>query len=347
MWLSKLATSPVLDVEHITSFDAFRSSKILGSGTSVPLNPRDFSIARASLAIPAGRIVLQRSFARHLEADMETPGAALVIPISPGMQADINARTLDNSTLALFRSNAPSRVVEPHANSYVLLGLHSAMRTRGWMDFERGVGFIRAAAPQMERLQRILLSMIRYASDCSDAKEFASLAKSMQETLLAALDGVLVQEESVRPRPRSFDQHCRLIARLDELIRENTAAPLYSDELARAVGTSVRTLQTATQAVHGMSLHQHLRLRRLWSTRCQLTIGLPGLTVQAVARANGFWHMGEFSRLYKATYGELPTETTARAARPIAGGSLPEDVFAVPSGLAAPVVPAWALPQHP
>jgi len=347
MWLPRLAPSPVLDVERITRFDAFRSSRILGSGTSVPLYPKDFSVARASLVIPAGRIVLQRSFARHLEADMEAPGAALIVPLLPTMHADINARPLDHSTLALFRDNVACRVIEPHANSYVLLGLHSAMRSRGWMDFERGVGFIRATAPRMERLQRILLSMIRYASECGDAKEFASLAKSMQETLLAALDGVLVEEEAIRPRPRSFDHHRKLIARLDELIRDNPAAPLYSDELARSVGASVRTLQTATQAVHGMSLHQHLRLRRLWSTRCQLTTGLPGLTVQSVARANGFWHMGEFSRLYKATYGELPTQTTARAARPTAGHSLPEDVFAVPFVPAAPFVSAWALRQSP
>jgi AraC-like DNA-binding protein len=347
MWLPRLAPSPVLDVERITSFDAFRSSRILGSGISVPLYPKDFSMARASLAIPAGRIVLQRSFARHLKADMEAPGAALIIPISPTMHADINAQALDNARLALFRDHVACRVIEPHANSYVLLGLHSAMRTRGWMDFERGVELIRAAAPRMERLQHILLSMIRHASDCSDAKAFAALANPMQETLLAALDGILVEEEAIRPRPRSFDHHRKLIARLDELIRANTAAPLYSDELARGIGASVRTLQTATQAVHGMSLHQHLRLRRLWSTRCQLTTGLPGLTVQAVARANGFWHMGEFSKLYKATYGELPTQTTARAARPIADGSLPEDAFALPSVPAVPFVSAWALPQSP
>lgn len=346
MWLPRLAPSPVLHVERITSFDAFRSSRILGSGKSVPLS-KDFSAARASLAIPAGRIVLQRSFARQLEAEIGASGAALIIPISPTMHADINAQVLDSSTLALFRGNAPCRVIEPHANSYVLLGLHSAMQSRGWTDLQRGAGLIRAAAPHMERLQRTLLVMIRHASECSDARAFAALATSMQETLLAALDRILVQEDAIRPRPRSFDHHRRLIARLDELIRQCPAAPLYSDELACGVGASVRTLQTATQAVHGMSLHQYLRLKRLWSTRCQLTGGLPGLTVQAVARANGFWHMGEFSRLYRATYGEVPTQTTARAARPSAGDSLADDVFAVPFVPSAPFVSASAMPQSP
>jgi len=346
MWLPRLAPSPVLDVGRITSFEEYRSSGILGAGTNVPLHPRDFSVARASLAIPAGRIVLQRSFARRLEGEMETPGAALVILISPTMQADINARALDHATLALFRDRVPCRVIEPHANTYVLLGLHSTMQTRGWMDFESGFDLIRTTGVRIERLQHILLYMIRYAADCTDAKEFAALARSMQETLLAALDGILVQAEATRPRPRSFDHHRKLVARLDELIREFPAVPLYSDELARSVGASVRTLQTATRVVHGMSLHQYLRLRRLWSTRCQLTTGLPGLTVQAVARANGFWHMGEFSRLYKATFGEVPTQTTARAARPNTGNSLPEDAFAVPSVPSTPFVSAWPMLQQ-
>jgi hypothetical protein len=173
------------------------------------------------------------------------------------MQADINARGLDNSTLALFRDNVACRVIEPRANTYVLLGLHATMQTRGWMDFERGFELIRSTAARMERLQHILLYMIRCAADCTDAREFAALAKPMEETMMAALDSILVENEATRPRPRSFDHHRKLVARLDELIHESPAVPLYSDELARGVGASVRTLQTATQAVHGMSLHQY------------------------------------------------------------------------------------------
>jgi AraC family ethanolamine operon transcriptional activator len=54
-------------------------------------------------------------------------------------------------------------------------------------------------------------------------------------------------------------------------------------------------------------------LKRLWSTRVQLMAGSSGLTVKAAALANGFWHMGEFSNVYKATFGEMPSETLARS----------------------------------
>ena len=63
------------------------------------------------------------------------------------------------------------------------------------------------------------------------------------------------------------------------------------------------------------SLHFYLRLKRLWSARCSLALGLPGLSIKRAAVANGFWHMGEFSRLYKAVFGELPSQTLMRSRR--------------------------------
>jgi AraC-like DNA-binding protein len=114
-------------------------------------------------------------------------------------------------------------------------------------------------------------------------------------------------------RPRSFDQHRKIIARLDEHLREHPMAALYSEELAQRLGTSVRTLQTAMQAIHGMKLHHYIRLRRLWLVRRQLVRALPGTNVRVAAQSNGFWHMGEFSQFYKAAFGELASETFARA----------------------------------
>jgi transcriptional regulator GlxA family with amidase domain len=91
---------------------------------------------------------------------------------------------------------------------------------------------------------------------------------------------------------------------------------LYSDDLASALGVSVRTLQTAAHAVHGVSLHHYLRLKRLWSARIQLMVGGGGMSVKAAALGNGFWHLGEFSRGYRLAFGETPSETLARSRRP-------------------------------
>lgn len=93
-------------------------------------------------------------------------------------------------------------------------------------------------------------------------------------------------------------------------------AAIYSQDLARRLGTSVRTLQTAMQTVHGMKLHHYIRLRRLWLVPRQLIKALPGTNVRVAAQSNGFWHMGEFSQLYRAAFGELASDTFSRAPGP-------------------------------
>ncbi|WP_349643093.1 helix-turn-helix domain-containing protein [Bradyrhizobium japonicum] len=77
----------------------------------------------------------------------------------------------------------------------------------------------------------------------------------------------------------------------------------------------MRTLETATRAVHGVSQHHCLRLKRLWSTRIQLMTASAGVSVKAAALGNGFWQMGDFARGYKMTFGEAPSETPARGRR--------------------------------
>jgi AraC family ethanolamine operon transcriptional activator len=34
--------------------------------------------------------------------------------------------------------------------------------------------------------------------------------------------------------------------------------------------------------------------------------------VKSVALSHGFWHLGQFARDYRETFGETPTETLAR-----------------------------------
>jgi AraC family transcriptional regulator, ethanolamine operon transcriptional activator len=68
-------------------------------------------------------------------------------------------------------------------------------------------------------------------------------------------------------------------------------------------------------AIRGMSVHRYTRLMRLWNVRQQLMRGLPIATVKSIAFANGFWHMGEFSSLYRELFGELPSQMVSAARR--------------------------------
>jgi AraC family ethanolamine operon transcriptional activator len=60
-----------------------------------------------------------------------------------------------------------------------------------------------------------------------------------------------------------------------------------------------------------MSMHRYMRLRRLWSVRQQLLRVTSPQSIKAIALVNGFWHMGEFTALYREMFGEAPQQTLA------------------------------------
>ena len=102
---------------------------------------------------------------------------------------------------------------------------------------------------------------------------------------------------------------------MEKLIRHDLRIWPKTTELADQVGVSVRTLQSATQAICGMSPHRYSRVLRLWSVRRQLRTGPAGRSVKSCAIAHGFWHLSEFAASYRAAFGELPSETLYRSLR--------------------------------
>ncbi len=306
-WLKR---SRILSIEQFTDAENYQAHDVLGGGTSTPLQPRQFSVCRAILPLQDGIFVLQRSFARCLEADLGTDdGVGLFIPIA--FHCNINGQDVDNSTIGLMRGKTPARVIEQHPNTYLMLRFNSDMRHRGWLDSDHALQYIRVRDEHIQSLRATILDMFCLASGCGDLRQFEAINRPIQETFIAALDSALDLGGAQRARPGTYDRHRRLVERLDEQADLLGSAPLYSDDLAQALGVSVRTLQTATKVVHGMSLHHYLRLKRLWSTRKLLVSGNAGLTVKAAALANGFWHMGDFSRAYQSAFGEMPSATLA------------------------------------
>jgi AraC family ethanolamine operon transcriptional activator len=105
----------------------------------------------------------------------------------------------------------------------------------------------------------------------------------------------------------------RWSGKFDEFVAVNAGKTLYSADVARQLGVSVRTLHKRGRCDYAaMSMHRYMRLRRLWSVRQQLLRGEPSQSIKAVALMNGFWHMGEFTALYRELFGEGPQQTWRR-----------------------------------
>ena len=307
-----LTPSRFLSTESFVDFEQFRPNEVIGGGISKPTDPSNFSAHRAVLPLQDSLLVLQRSFARRLQADMGTDkGVGLVIPIA--FHSIANKETLDNSTIAVLRGRVATEAVEEHPNTYLMLRFDSDMSHRGWMDSGKGLSLIRPARPVMNRLKESILDIFCFASTCNDATEFGLLQGSLRESLYASLDAALIPcERTSVGRRGTFEAYRKLVAELDEQISLLKHSPLYSDDLALRLHVSVRTLQNAVRTMHGVNLHHYIRSKRLWEVRKQLQFGPPAATIKNVAMANGFWHMGDFSVSYKSAFGESPSATRLR-----------------------------------
>ena len=117
---------------------------------------------------------------------------------------------------------------------------------------------------------------------------------------------VLHETEAI---PGVSERHVR---RAEEWIDAHLTEIIGVEDVAAALGVGVRSLQVSFQRVRGYSPLESIRRRRLEHTRKALLQAEPGATVTTIATQFGFFELGRFSKRYRKTFGEAPSETLAR-----------------------------------
>jgi AraC family transcriptional regulator, ethanolamine operon transcriptional activator len=140
-----------------------------------------------------------------------------------------------------------------------------------------------------------------------------NLVSGLQQSLLGGFDHAFLSapgEISTALAIRKYVRICRLV---DEFLSDAAADIRSSADIAAAAGVSIRTLHNAMTAVKGISLQKFMMLYRLWSVRNALLRAGPEDLIKTIALDNGFWHLGRFSRTYRAFFGESPSDTARRS----------------------------------
>lgn len=103
------------------------------------------------------------------------------------------------------------------------------------------------------------------------------------------------------------------IKRAQELIEAHAAEPLSVEDIAEAVGLSVRSLQEGFKRCLGTTPMHHLREVRLLHAHADLTATDPTMgSVTDIALRWGFLHAGRFSVVYRERFGLPPSATLRR-----------------------------------
>lgn len=94
--------------------------------------------------------------------------------------------------------------------------------------------------------------------------------------------------------------------RVEDFLNSTTHPVVSLEELGRAVGTSVSTLQRLFQAAHGASAFEVIRRRNLERARDALAVN--GVTVKEAAYLAGYSSSANFSTAFRKMFGCTPTQ---------------------------------------
>jgi AraC-like DNA-binding protein len=140
-------------------------------------------------------------------------------------------------------------------------------------------------------------------------------AELSQAWLLAVLSGTLHNYSDKLSDAAAVEVASRQVRRAVDYIEFNWNKPLLVEDIAAAVDVSARSLFRTFRKFTGLSPTQYIRSVRLKKAQALLLDGEQTTNVGDVTAACGFHNSGQFARDYRQTFGELPSETLARASR--------------------------------
>jgi len=314
--LEELVESDFVKISRSPDFDHFRRIEGLGNASSIPLGVRDFAASFASLRLKSCTIYLQRTFPRILQVQYSTTGAIIGLMMEDEASLIFNGMEARAPVLLLVKGTAKCEIVEQQANLVAFMNFDS-VDDRGWPGEVDRAQMVDAEHARFDALRTTLRDVLMLASHSPDTFAQPNVIESIEESMLQAVDLAMAAASPAPEGKRlSLNHYLVLVRKFDEFVAVNAGKTLYSADVARQLGVSVRTLHNAVVAIRGMSMHRYMRLRRLWNVRQQLVRTESPQSIKAVALTHGFWHMGEFTSLYRELFGETPQQTLSAARKP-------------------------------
>jgi AraC family ethanolamine operon transcriptional activator len=311
--LDELVESDFVKISRSPDFDHFRRIEGLGDASSIPLGVRDFAASFASLRLKSCTIYLQQTFPRILQVQYSTTGAIVALMMDDEASLIFNGMEARAPAMLLVKGTAKCEIVEQQANLVAFVNFDS-VDDRGWPGEIDRAQVIGTEHARFDALRSTLRDALTLASHSPDTLAQPNVIESVEESMLQAVD-LAIAAASPAPEGKrlGLNHYLELVRKLDEFVAAHPGKTLYSADMARQLGVSVRTLHNAVVAIRGMSMHRYMRLRRLWNVRQQLVRAGAPQSIKAVALAHGFWHMGEFTSLYRDLFGETAQQTLSSA----------------------------------
>lgn len=267
------------------------------------------------LQLPGCDVNLTRAFPRVVDAQLVADCTAIGFAMDDlDVPIRFNGAQRDRAVIVIGSSGAAYNTIEEVQRQIASIVFRPEVKDRGWPRTTSSFKIFETSVSALQQLRKVVREVVAAASEPIDPAEVALKGAAMKESLFGAVDAAFANLVPSRWTVRPNDgRQFKIFQDIRALLSDDLSQPIYSEEIARKLGLSVRTMHDVVRRYRGMSLHRYLRLRRLWLVRQRLLAGAD--SVKAVALAFGFWHLSDFSRSYRDQFGEAPSETLERGRR--------------------------------
>lgn len=306
-----LAPTLAPKIFRFADIDAFRSSVRHLNVDFTPL-VRKISAEQIILNLAGCDVNYTKSFPRIIDAQLAPNCTAIGFSMDDGTPIRFNGVERDRSVIVVGNGGAAYSAVERTPREYASIVFTPQVDNRGWPQAQLSFQVFETSEAAQSQLRRLVLQVLSISPQFVEASEMAEASAAIKELLFAAVDHAFADVVTAKWASRAnSSRHFKVFRDVQAALAGDIAQPIYSGELAKQIGVSVRTMHDAVKRYRGMSLHRYLRLRRLWLVRQRLLAGTQ--SVKACALAFGFWHLSDFSRIYRSQFDELPSDTLARS----------------------------------
>ena len=320
--------SPAVTVTEITEPTAINAGIELIDQDAVQLDQEPLRGLRVIVRLDGATVVLYTSNRRVRTATRVHDGLLAYVTFGPRAHGTVNGLPVMPGFMLAAAPGVDARfVVDPDWESITLLlspqdvRAHLAARQREHeFHVPNGVEALQvdpdAANGLFDWGKRLATTAARQPEIFNNGKsERRAAAVELFETLLPVIGAAETHDFTRSDRTRQ--SHSDFVRTAEAYAVSQAGEHVSVTDLCRAAGASERSLEYAFREVMGLTPVAYLTRLRLHRVRQRLLAGTHGTTTVTAEALNwGFWHFGEFSRAYKACFGELPSDTLRRPPSP-------------------------------
>ena len=265
-------------------------------------------------ALTSEGLALSQRYERHFYSPLHTPDGmvSLIAASTAGEDVIASGDVVSNGKLIVQTPDTVVDVTAPDSSGCEAFcvpasrfySLVDTLCPRGRSIQPGDMLAVAGDTAQLYRLRRAILELVTHPE--LDPRH------ERQANLIAEVIAWMGDSET-RWRPQGFPvngERRRIALRARDYMEDHLAETLRMEDVCREIGVGLRRMQRAFADYFQMSPYVYLKKLRLDRARRSLLSGDPERhSVSAAAMDHGFSHLGRFSRVYRETFGELPSET--------------------------------------